>query len=92
MMTDDELRQVNPVVALLRTLLPWVNLEPGTENAPPATPPEIPPALWGAALGAFPPLAQHLDERGLHPDAEDNDAETRQRIGLEMAQYLLTNR
>lgn len=91
-MTDEELQQTNPVVALLRTLLPWVNLQPGAEQARPATPPEIPQALWDAALGTFPQLAEHLDELGLHPHAEGMDAEMRQRIGRAMADFLLEHR
>ena len=91
-MTDEELRQANPVVALLRTLLPWVNLEPGADNAPPATPPEIPEALWDAALGTFPQLAEHLDELELPPNTEGLDADARQRIGRAMAAFLLEHR
>jgi hypothetical protein len=89
-MTDEELQRTNPVIALLRTLLPWVNLEPGADDAPRA-PPEIPQPLWGPALNLFPPLAQHLSEQGMHADAADLSAEEQHRIGQAIATFLLAN-
>jgi hypothetical protein len=84
--TDEELRAANPIVALLRTLLPWVNVE----GAAPQEAPEIPQPLWGQALDLFPALAEHLSEMGMHADAEELQEGDVQRIGREIAAFLLS--
>ena len=88
---DDELQGANPVVALLRTLLPWVN-PGGGGGAAAAAEPEIPAGLWSAALHTFPELAEYLSERGLHADAAGLSEDETRRIGRAIAAFLLSNR
>ena len=94
-MTDDELRNTNPVVALLRTLLPWVHIDDDAEQQqrPPAQDPEIPANLWNVALSMFPDLVAHLESRSLLPDDggdfEDYPLERQREIGRAMAAFLL---
>ena len=94
-MTDEELRAQGPVVALLRTLLPWITLEPAQDDEPvpplAQQQPEIPEDLWDTALALSPPLAEHLAVRGLYPDAEGLGADERRQIGREIAAYLLAH-
>ena len=91
-MSDEELRNANPVMALLQTLLPWVNVRADPDAAAPAEPPEIPQALWGAALATFPGLAEHLADVQQPADREPQSEEERVAIGRAMAAWLLEHR
>jgi hypothetical protein len=89
--SDEELQRTHPMVALLRTMLPWVNVHANAGQTSPEDQPEIPRRLWGAALANFPALAEHLEARQLWVDREAMTDEEATVIGRAIASWLMQN-
>jgi hypothetical protein len=78
-LSDEELRAANPIMALLRTLLPWVNVaNSGSEDQRESS---------QEALAQLPGLAEFLRTHGIDPHGPLSNDDRERLIGL-VLQYM----